>query len=122
FMLLFSTIIVTMLTVLLAVVPMYLVSGQGWDHLELRSLNRLVRVFLLLSLGLLCLSAGLRAAAGIAREREQRTLDGLLTLPVERQAILSAKWLGSIVWAQGFVWSLALIVAMGLVTLTLHPL
>src|SRR2546421_12733257 len=38
----------------------------------------------------------LRAAASIGREREQRTLDALLTLPGGREAVLRAKWAASI--------------------------
>jgi hypothetical protein len=38
----------------------------------------------------------LRAAASITAEREQQTLDALLTTPLENRTILLGKWLGSI--------------------------
>jgi ABC-type transport system involved in multi-copper enzyme maturation permease subunit len=40
-------------------------------------------------------SVALRLAATISRECEQRTLEGLLTLPVRRGQILAAKWWGT---------------------------
>jgi ABC-type transport system involved in multi-copper enzyme maturation permease subunit len=36
------------------------------------------------------------SATSVCRERERKTLDGLLTLPVSRAAVLGAKWLGAI--------------------------
>ncbi len=50
------------------------------------------------------------AAGSVCRERERQTLDGLLTLPVERSDILFAKWLGAplavrpIWWCLGIIW------------------
>jgi ABC-type transport system involved in multi-copper enzyme maturation permease subunit len=43
------------------------------------------------------IGTALQAAAAIGRERERRTLDPLLALPGGRDAVLRAKWLGSVV-------------------------
>lgn len=62
-----------------------------------------------------------RTASSLCRERDRRTLAMLLVLPVERSAILRAKWLGGILRFRtigiflGGLWSL------GLLTETLHP-
>jgi hypothetical protein len=42
--------------------------------------------------GLMCFLATCRAAVSVVRERERRTLDRLLALPVERSALLAARW------------------------------
>jgi ABC-type transport system involved in multi-copper enzyme maturation permease subunit len=46
------------------------------------------------------------AVASVSREREQRTLDNLLTLPIRRTDILRAKWLGSILSVRRLAWGL----------------
>jgi ABC-type transport system involved in multi-copper enzyme maturation permease subunit len=62
------------------------------------NLPLLVGFAVLLLFGFLwCVSTASRAMESVCRERERRTLDGLLTLPVSRSAILGAKWFGSIV-------------------------
>jgi len=76
------------------------------------------------------LLAGVRAAAGVARERERGTLDGLLTLPDARADILWAKWLGplwSVRWVLGPAAGFALLTLavggvfpLGLVTAAVH--
>jgi ABC-type transport system involved in multi-copper enzyme maturation permease subunit len=43
-----------------------------------------------------CAITGFCAAASVCREREQKTLDTLLTLPVSDAAVLGAKWLGAV--------------------------
>jgi len=64
---------------------------------------------------LLLLIVALSASSRVSRERERQTLDNLLILPVSVDAIIFAKWLGSIwsvsrlwwllgpIWAFGFV-------------------
>jgi ABC-type transport system involved in multi-copper enzyme maturation permease subunit len=61
---------------------------------------------------ILLLMIALSASRRVSRERERRTLDQLLLLPVSADAILFAKWLGSILsvrrlaWVFGAVWAL----------------
>jgi ABC-type transport system involved in multi-copper enzyme maturation permease subunit len=46
--------------------------------------------------GVLTCGVAIAAASGVSREREQGTLDGLLSLPGGREPVLRAKWLGSL--------------------------
>jgi ABC-type transport system involved in multi-copper enzyme maturation permease subunit len=54
---------------------------------------------------LLFLVIALNAARRMTRERERQTLDSLLTIPVERQEILFAKWVASVM-SVGGLWLL----------------
>jgi ABC-type transport system involved in multi-copper enzyme maturation permease subunit len=69
-----------------------------------------------------CMAVGFRAAAGVSRERDKATLEGLLTLPVSRDAILGAKWLGPIISGRLFGTLLAGVVFIGVLNRSLHPL
>ncbi len=63
----------------------------------------------------LCLSLLLRLANCVSREREHRTLEALLSMPVSRPRVLFAKWLGA-----GFRsnhWALALVASLTLGTI-----
>jgi ABC-type transport system involved in multi-copper enzyme maturation permease subunit len=44
----------------------------------------------------LVIAAGLRAAGSVSREREQRTLESLCSVPASRLEILQVKWFGSL--------------------------
>src|SRR5262249_33268228 len=63
----------------------------------------------------------LSAAGRVSRERDRRTLEGLLTLPVERSTILFAKWWASIRGVLWLSWGLVPIWVLGLVTRGLEP-
>jgi hypothetical protein len=91
------------------------------DSESLAVLNGMFRGLVICQLGVQCLGMGLQAAGSVARERERRTLDGLLALPVERAEILRAKWRGSLHWGRPFLYTLAILGAVGLVTGVLHP-
>lgn len=82
---------------------------QGW-------VLRLEIVLIFVLLGLVALSAARR----VSRERERRTLDHLLTLPVSSDAILFAKWLGSILSVSHLWWLLGPIWLLGLVAGAVH--
>jgi ABC-type transport system involved in multi-copper enzyme maturation permease subunit len=69
-----------------------------------------------------CAGAAFRAAGSISRERERGTLDGLLTLPLERAAVLRAKWLGSILRWRTLGYALVAVWSFGLALGALHPL
>jgi ABC-type transport system involved in multi-copper enzyme maturation permease subunit len=69
-----------------------------------------------------CAGVAFRAAGSISRERERGTLDGLLALPVERVALLRAKWLGSIFRWRGLGYGLVALWASGLALGAMHPL
>jgi ABC-type transport system involved in multi-copper enzyme maturation permease subunit len=69
-----------------------------------------------------CVGVAFRAASAVSRDRERGTLDGLLTLPVGRGAILRAKWLGSILRYRSLGYALALLWSFGLAFGVIHPL
>lgn len=65
---------------------------------------------------ILLLIVALSASGRVSRERERRTLDNLLMLPVGVDDILFAKWLGSIWSVSRLWWLLGPIWALGLLT------
>jgi ABC-type transport system involved in multi-copper enzyme maturation permease subunit len=69
-----------------------------------------------------CVVVGLRAATSVSKERDQRTLDGLFTLPLEREAILSEKWLGSVLRLRPLGYGAAAVWLLGLLSGAVHPL
>lgn len=68
------------------------------------------------------LAATMSAASSVTRERERQTLDGLLTLPGGRAAVLRAKWLGVFGRDRAIVWAAAVPLALGLLLGGFHPL
>ncbi len=81
-----------------------------------------IRMLATVLAGAWCLALALRAAACIAREREQQTLVALLTLPIERAEILQAKWLGTFLRYRQLAAVLAAVWTIGFFTRALHPL
>jgi ABC-type transport system involved in multi-copper enzyme maturation permease subunit len=73
-------------------------------------------------LGGSCLTAALFTAGSVSREREARTLDGLLSLPGDWSDVLGAKWWASLWRVRGPLYFLAGVWAFGVVTSALHPL
>ena len=71
--------------------------GVGDEESQLRSTLAGFTFFLIGMLGvILVIGAGLRAASSVTREREQRTLESLCSVPVARLEILQTKWFGAI--------------------------
>jgi ABC-type transport system involved in multi-copper enzyme maturation permease subunit len=75
----------------------------------------------------MALVAGLHAAGTVARERQQQTLDDLLTVPGRRRDILSAKWVGSLARVRGMAlgalaFPLVAVVAEGISVAAVLPL
>ncbi len=100
------------------------VGGAGREHARglTAALNVLCRNLGLDLMILWCAGVAFRAAGSVSRERERGTLDGLLALPVERAAVLRAKWLGSILRCRGLGYGLAGLWSAGLALGALHPL
>jgi ABC-type transport system involved in multi-copper enzyme maturation permease subunit len=69
-----------------------------------------------------CVATGSRAAGSLGLERGRQTLDGLLTLPCDRSAVLGAKWLGSILRTADVGVLASTVGLMGLLSGALHPL
>jgi ABC-type transport system involved in multi-copper enzyme maturation permease subunit len=94
-------------------------SGWGgwrglWDDLP-NEINCWVRLVGTTVACLTLLGVAIRAAGSVSGERDRQTFDSLLCTPLEAKAILSAKWLGSILsvrWA--WVW-LSLVWGVGVV-------
>lgn len=113
---------------ILAVCPLFVMAwmlrldAESLITPALRTLNQASAGFCLLSF----LAIAITAAASVVLEREQQTLDGLLTLPGSRGAVLFAKWWASILrlgrfgLAVGGVWIVAGI--FGVLSLTALPL
>jgi ABC-type transport system involved in multi-copper enzyme maturation permease subunit len=79
-----------------------------------------VRVALVCSAGTWCVGTAFRGAGSVSLERDQRTLDGLLTLPSDRAAVLGAKWLGSVARGRLAGYWLGLVGAIAFLSGTLH--
>jgi ABC-type transport system involved in multi-copper enzyme maturation permease subunit len=86
----------TVLVVFLAMACL-LALGSGDEESQLRtSVAGATFALVFILSAWLVIAGGLRAAASVSREREHRTLESLTSLPVARQEILQAKWLGSL--------------------------
>src|SRR5207244_638086 len=71
---------------------------------------------------LMLLGVAIRASSSIGIERDKQTYDALLTSPLDSNAILGAKWLGSILSIRlGWLW-IGLVWALGVLTGGLHIL
>jgi ABC-type transport system involved in multi-copper enzyme maturation permease subunit len=70
--------------------------------------------------GLLLFVTAFYAAGTVSRERERHTLDGLLTLPDGREAVLAAKWQGAVLSARSAWLYLGAVWGLGVVTGGLH--
>jgi ABC-type transport system involved in multi-copper enzyme maturation permease subunit len=81
-----------------------------------------LRILVLSLAGFTCVGAALRATGSLVRERHQKTLDGLLTLPISRREILSAKWLGGMLRGRTLMKIGAGVLLVGVATLAVHPL
>ncbi len=66
------------------------------------------------------LAAGMRAATSLGQERDRRTLEGLLALPVENREILAAKWQASFTSVRAGWWLLAAVLWPALFSCGLH--
>jgi ABC-type transport system involved in multi-copper enzyme maturation permease subunit len=77
-----------------------------------------------IGIGLLCLILLLillSASQRVSGERQRRTLESLFLFPVDRSAILFAKWQGSILSARTLGWCLTAVWLLGLVTGAINP-
>jgi ABC-type transport system involved in multi-copper enzyme maturation permease subunit len=86
------------------------------------AINGVLRVVGILLTTVWCVSISFRTAGSVSRERDHRTLDALLTLPVEREDILRAKWLGGVLRLRTLGYFLVGLLALGLFTGAFHPL
>jgi ABC-type transport system involved in multi-copper enzyme maturation permease subunit len=125
----YSLIILVVIVPLIVVVFLVLallfqaaVEGKSYYAFARDFINPAVRVVCLILAGLWATNVAFLAGRSITREREQQTLDSLLTLPVDREAILGAKWLGSVLRGRYLGYCLATFLGLGLLSGAIHPL
>jgi ABC-type transport system involved in multi-copper enzyme maturation permease subunit len=108
--------------ILLAVVfvTSHWLNPSPWRALD-TGFNVVLRVLTVALMSGWCILLGFRISGSISRERDRGTLDGLLTLPVEREDIFRAKWLGSILRYRLLGYGLLATWAIGLALGMLHP-
>jgi ABC-type transport system involved in multi-copper enzyme maturation permease subunit len=112
-----------MLTLGLGLCLMLSLAGAITGKEEARAqVNFAVRVMAVLLLSVIALGTLLRAAASVGREREQKTLDMLLTLPNGRAGLLETKWLGSIICGRWAMLGLLVALGMGILGGGVHPI
>src|SRR5207248_700973 len=71
---------------------------------------------------LLLMAVAVRASSAVSLERDRQTIDGLLTTPLDSDAILLGKWLGAVFGVRrGWLW-LGALWGVGVLTGGLHPL
>jgi ABC-type transport system involved in multi-copper enzyme maturation permease subunit len=92
---------------------------DGWPGVAVNYWIKIVGTATALGLWLV---QGFYAAAAVSRERERQTLEGLLTLPESREAVLFVKWLGNVLSTRQAWWCLGAIWGWGLLTGGLHVL
>jgi ABC-type transport system involved in multi-copper enzyme maturation permease subunit len=93
--------------------------GRGFRNLP-RAMNVWVRLVGTAVASLLLLAVAVRAAGSLTGERERQTYDALLTTPLDSDAILWGKWVGSILGMRRGWWWLGAIWTLGLLTGGLH--
>ncbi|HMC65556.1 MAG TPA: ABC transporter permease subunit [Gemmataceae bacterium] len=86
------------------------------------AMNSAIRVFGTAVACLLWIGVAVRASTSISGERDRLTLDSLLASPLENDAILRAKWLGSVLCVRRGWWVLAAMWMAGMWTGGLSPL
>jgi ABC-type transport system involved in multi-copper enzyme maturation permease subunit len=94
-----------------------------WRHPELVGMN-LQPWIRGIGIGLVCvilLVITLSASQRVSGERQRRTLESLFMFPVDRSAILFAKWQGSILSARTLGWCLIAIWLLGAVSGAINP-
>jgi ABC-type transport system involved in multi-copper enzyme maturation permease subunit len=98
-------------------------NGHMWDELA-DTVNRWVRLVGTIVATLTLLGVAIRAAGSVSGERDRQTLDSLMSTPLQPEAVLYAKWLGSILsvrWAWAWlclIWTVAALLG-GLSAVTL---
>lgn len=94
-------------------------SGNG----EVREqISFILRAFAVMLLAIVALVTFSQATASVGREREQKTLDMLLTLPEGRDGLLETKWLGSILCGRWLLLGLLAVLGLGIIGGGAHPL
>ena len=91
---------------------------EEWDPTVLNGLVRVLVVGVTIGVGVM---AGVKSAGMVARERQQRTLESLLTIPRPRSELLRAKLFASAYGARLGPMAIILMLIGGVVTTAVHP-
>jgi ABC-type transport system involved in multi-copper enzyme maturation permease subunit len=83
--------------------------------------NTAARDLALALLTVVMIGTALRAAGAVSRERERRTLDSLRVLPAGPDAVLRAKWLGSVLRTRWLTVAVGVVLATGALAGAVHP-
>jgi ABC-type transport system involved in multi-copper enzyme maturation permease subunit len=105
----FCLVVAILLAVVGRVFPADLHAGRDSHGLYVAVIT--VLLFFPFGIAWSCFTA-LLAAASVCGERERRTLDGLLTLPVSRAGVLGAKWLGAVLAPRPYYYGLVCMAAL----------
>jgi hypothetical protein len=119
------TLVLSIVLICVAVAVSYWLSmtvATTGDDRHRANLNIVIRVFAVIILGTAAISTLLQATCSVGREREQRTLDMLLTLPEDRADVLWAKWLGSVLRGRGLLIGLLFVLVIGAIGEGVVPL
>jgi len=102
-------------------IPFSLVFAGAHEGRSINVLGWMCRIAAIVCALLYVLWCAFRSAGSIVRERQNKTLDELLTIPIDRTTILGYKWLGSALHGWVFAAYFGVIVFFGMVTTGLHP-
>jgi ABC-type transport system involved in multi-copper enzyme maturation permease subunit len=80
-----------------------------------------IRLWVASFLGVACIGVAFQMGSSIIRERQNKTLESLLLLPMSSWEILGAIFLGNILRTRFFLLGLGGFFLLGVVTLTFHP-
>ncbi len=97
-----------------------LVVSAGRMNGDFEALGYFCRFYAVVCALFYILWSAFRAAGTVARERQNKTLDELLTIPIERTSILGFKWLGSALHGWMFAAFFGGVVLFGAITTGMH--
>ena len=116
-----STILLMLVPVLLPVLVMARMGSVAEFRHWLDNVKPFLVALIDLGLAFVCLAVALRSSACVVRERQRHTMDGLLVLPLERNELLTAKWLGTLYRNGGVLAFLFFLVLAAMLTGAFNP-
>ncbi len=114
--------LVLLIEVVVALPVILILIEAGAERTVAWEVNPFLSILLVDIFAAVALGAAVFAACSISSERERQTLDGLLTTPGGRLAVLRAKWLGSLLRVRWLALGLVPACGLALITGAFHPL
>ena len=115
----YLTLIIPIVSIAMVFLATLAEHGVNWLERHHR-LGYVVKFFIVALAGMYCLAVAFKGCGAIVRERQQKTLDSLLTIPESRERLLLAKWLGNFFYPSGFALGLLGTIVIGAATLGIH--